>query len=272
MIQSDKLVWLSNAQNDFIHGFNGEYIKLMTIDNSHCHWDEETSKQYLDYGRYFVPAREQQLHIMVNLLKGLPQASLILELCCGEGLLAEMILDTFSGSSYWGLDGSAMMLEKAGQRLSRFGDRVKLSSFDLAVRSWRRLERPVQAVVSSLAIHHLDGAGKQVLFKDVYLMLAQGGAFIIADMVDPSSIPGRNVAADAWDEVVRERALELDGNTRGWDFFQREGWNTYRYPDPDDIDQPSPLFDQLKWLEQAGFVDIDVHFMQAGHALFSGWK
>jgi len=32
------------------------------------------------------------------------------------------------------------------------------------------------------------------------------------------------------------------------------------------------VFDQLVWLEQAGFVDIDVHFFQAGHALFSGWK
>ncbi len=170
------------------------------------------------------------------------------------------------------MDGSAVMLERAGQRLARFADRVRLTSFDLADRSWRRLEHPVQAVVSSLAIHHLDGEGKQLLFQDVYALLTQGGVFIIADMVDPATNPGRNVAADAWDEVVRQRSLELDGSTAGWDFFLREGWNTYRYLDPDDIDHPSPLFDQLKWLEQSDFVGIDVHFMQAGHALFSGWK
>jgi tRNA (cmo5U34)-methyltransferase len=91
-------------------------------------------------------------------------------------------------------------------------------------------------------------------------------------MVDPATNPGRNVAADAWDEVVRQRSLELDGSTAGLDFFKREGWNTYRYLDPNDIDHPSTLFDQLKWLEQSGFVGIDVHYMQAGHALFSGWK
>jgi len=34
----------------------------------------------------------------------------------------------------------------------------------------------------------------------------------------------------------------------------------------------SLLFDRLVWLKQADFVDIDVHFFQAGHALFSGWK
>lgn len=244
----------------------------MTNDNPQNPWDEETSKRYLDYGRYFVPAREQQMRIIVDLLKGLPQANLILELCCGEGLLAELLLDEIIDSSYWGMDGSAVMLEKAGERLARFGDRVRLTSFDLADRSWRRLEHPVQAVVSSLAIHHLDGEGKQLLFKDVYALLTQGGVFIIADMVDPATNPGRNVAADAWDEVVRQRSLELDGSTAGLDFFKREGWNTYRYLDPNDIDHPSTLFDQLKWLEQSGFVGIDVHYMQAGHALFSGWK
>lgn len=151
-------------------------------------------------------------------------------------------------------------------------NRIKLSSFDLADRSWRRLEQPVQALVSSLAIHHLDGVGKQVLFQDVYTMLTVGGAFIIADMVEPATPPGRNVAAEAWDDVVRQRSLELDGTTTGLNFFLQEGWNTYRYLDPDDIDHPSRLFDQLRWLEQAGFGDIDVHFMQAGHALFSAWK
>ena len=244
----------------------------MNNDNPQNQWDEETSKRYLDYGRYFVPAREQQMCIMVDLLKGLPQPSLVLELCCGEGLLAEILLDEIISSSYWGMDGSAVMLEKAGERLARFSDRVKLTSFDMADRSWLRLEHPVQAVVTSLAIHHLDGEGKQLLFRDVYALLMQGGVFIIADMVDPATNPGRNVAADAWDEVVRQRSLELDGSTAGLDFFKREGWNTYRYLDPDDIDHPSQLFDQLKWLEQAGFVSIDVHYMQAGHALFSGWK
>jgi tRNA (cmo5U34)-methyltransferase len=212
------------------------------------------------------------MKIMVDLLKGLPQVETVLELCCGEGMLAELLLDEFAGLSYLGLDGSLLMLEKAGQRLLRFGHRARLSKAELADRSWRQLEKPVQAVVTSLAIHHLDGEGKQGLFKDIYAMLLPGGAFIIADIVEPATSIGRNIAADALDEVVRQRSLELDGNTEALDFFLGEGWNNFRFFDPDDIDHPSLLFDQLKWLEQAGFGDIDVHFFQAGHALFSGWK
>ncbi len=244
----------------------------MTSDIPDNLWDEETSQRYLDYGRYFVPERERQMRISVDLLRNMSEPCSVLELCCGEGLLAELLLDEIPGSSYRGMDGSGLMLERAGQRLSRFGDRVRLSNFNLADHAWRKLDGPVNAVVSSLAIHHLDGEGKQLLFKDVYACLSPGGAFIIADMIEPATPPGRALAADAWDELVRERALELDGNTAGFDFFQREGWNTYRYLDPDDIDHPSPLFDQLKWLEQAGFIGIDVHYMKAGHALFSGWK
>jgi hypothetical protein len=32
------------------------------------------------------------------------------------------------------------------------------------------------------------------------------------------------------------------------------------------------LLDQLKWLEGAGFVDVDVYWMRAGHAIFGGRK
>ncbi len=252
--------------------YHGNWLGEMNSDNFPNRWDEDTSQNYLDYGRYFIPERKRQMRIMVDLLRNLPEPFDVLELCCGEGLLAELLLEGIPGSTYWGLDGSALMLDRASQRLSRFGARVRLGSFNLEDLSWRTLDNPVQVVVSSLAIHHLKGEGKQVLFKDVYAMLSVGGAFIIADMIAPATSPGRGVAADSWDEVVRERALELDGSTAGFDFFQRAGWNTYRYLDPDDIDHPSPLFEQLKWLEQAGFIGIDVHFIKAGHALFSGWK
>jgi SAM-dependent methyltransferase len=244
----------------------------MCNDNPPSKWDEDTSRRFLDYGKYFVPQRENQMQIIVDLLKGAPGQGTILDLCCGEGLLAELILRQLPWAYVVGMDGSPMMLDKARERLDHSPGRYELKEFDLADRSWRRLLQPVQAVVSMLAIHHLDGAGKQALFLDVYAMLSPGGVFIVADMVEPASQPGKEVAADAWDEVVCQRSFELDGDASGLDVFRREGWNTYRYLDPDDIDHPSPLYTQLKWLEQAGFANIDVHFFQAGHALFSGWK
>lgn len=130
------------------------------------------------------------------------------------------------------------------------------------------------AVVSSLAIHHLDSTEKQVLFKDVASILAPGGSFIIADLTEPMDRFGRKLAANTWDEAVRQRSLDLDGDLRGYDQFRQLGWNHYGEPgpEPDSIDKPSSLFDQLKWLEQAGFTDVDVFWMKAGHAIFGGRK
>ncbi len=235
-------------------------------------WDESSSQKFIDYGRYFVPDRERQLKTIVDLVPLLDQPGTIFELCCGEGLLAEALLERFPACTVYGFDGSPEMLQQAQTRLARFGSRFQPRSFDLAATSWRQVDQPLHAVVSSLAIHHLDGPQKQALFRDVYRMLAEGGALIIADVMAPADERGRELAANAWDEAVRERARELDGNLDGFAVFERERWNMYRYSDPDDIDKPSRLFDQLKWLEQAGFADVDVYWLRAGHAIFGGRK
>jgi SAM-dependent methyltransferase len=235
-------------------------------------WDETSSQAFIDYGRYFVPGREAQIAAFCDLVAPPDGPFDVAELCCGEGLLAEALLAHFPQCSVYGYDGSPAMLTRASERLVSYGERFRTRLFDLADRSWRRPEFCPHAVVSSLAIHHLDGPQKQALFQDIYALLADGGVFLIADVIEPATPAARGLAARAWDEAVRRRAIELDGHAAGFAFFERARWNMYRYFDPDDIDKPSRLLDQLDWLGQAGFVDVDVFWMQAGHALFGGRK
>jgi tRNA (cmo5U34)-methyltransferase len=235
-------------------------------------WTEETARLFIDYGKYFVPEREAQMQVFAGLLSHLNSVIDVLELCCGEGLLAETLLERFPALHLRGLDGSDGMLEHARQRLARFGDRFESGSFDLAAIDWRSGVPGYDAVVSSLAIHHLTGEQKLELFRDVRRMLRPGGVFIIADIVAIEGEMAKNQAADAWDAIVQKRSLELDGNTKAFGFFREEGWNMYRYFDPQDIDRPSSLMDQLKWMEQASFVEVEVHWLLAGHAIFSGMK
>lgn len=249
--------------------------QVMNMDNPDPHpngWTEDLSKQFVDYGRYFVPDRERQMQIMVDLLADLGPSATILELCCGEGLLAEALLEAYPTCSLRALDGSREMLARAGRRLARFEGRFLCQLFDLASNSWRTFETPVNAVISSLAIHHLPGPQKQALFSDISRMLSPGGVLVIADVVEVVSHAGKRLAAEEWDQEVRRRSYELDGSFNAFEFFQREGWNMHRYLDPDDIDKPSPLLDQLKWLEEAGFIDVEVNWTFAGHAIFSARK
>ncbi len=235
-------------------------------------WGAAASQTFIDYGRYFVPEREQQLATFCDLIPSRDAPFNIIELCCGAGLLAGALLDRFPSCTIYGYDGSPEMLDHARTSLAHYGQRFQTMRFDLADRAWRTTAFRVHAVVSSLAIHHLDGAQKLELFRAVHDMLADGGVLVVADVVEPAGARSTETAARAWDEAVRKRSLEFDGNLAAFAAFEREKWNMYRHFDPDDIDKPSRLLDQLKWLEQAGFLDVDVYWMLAGHAIFGGCK
>jgi len=99
---------------------------------------------------------------------------------------------------------------------------------------------------------------------------APGGALLIADLVKPATAAGAALAARAWDGAVRRRSLEIAGTLGPYETFRAERWNYYADPEPDPIDQPSTLLDQLRWLEEAGLTGVDVHWMKAGHAIFGG--
>jgi tRNA (cmo5U34)-methyltransferase len=246
-----------------------------TLDSSTPHWDETASQHFIDYGHYFVPEREQQIEIFCTLIPTQAEPFNVLELCCGAGVLAGAVLTHHPTATVYGYDGSPEMLHRAQSALAAYGSRFQAQLFELAETDWRRPNWPVHAVLSSLAIHHLDGAQKQALFRDVYTMLAPAGVFVIADVILPAPGLGWTVAANAWDQAVRQRALALDGKLDALQRFEELRWNMYRYfdpADPEEIDKPSSLLDQLKWLETAGFDAVDVYWLQAGHAIFGGRK
>ena len=108
---------------------------------------------------------------------------------------------------------------------------------DLAVRERDDVAAgPFDVVVSALAVHHLDRAGKADLFRRVAGVLAPGGRFVLGDVIEP---------VDPADVVT-----PIDGV----------------------FDQPSPIADQLRWLADAGFdaeavwVERDLAVLVAGRA------
>jgi tRNA (cmo5U34)-methyltransferase len=234
-------------------------------------WDEADSREFIDSGRIFVPDREEQIATVLDLIPE-PGDGLLVDLCCGAGPLTAALLERFPRARVLAMDLSPAMLEHVRTTLDAHRDRLQTRQFDLSDLSWRRFPEPVHAFVSSLAIHHLDGAGKRRLFRDLAAALAPGGAVVIADLVRPASPAGQALAAKAWDEAVRRRALEIARDLAPYEVFRDERWNFYSDPDPDPIDQPSPLIDQLRWLAEAGLTGVEVHWLKAGHAVFGGFR
>ncbi len=233
-------------------------------------WSEENSSDFVQYGKYFVPDREEQIEIICSLLLAQGRVYRVLELCCGEGLLAASLLERIPNCQVIGLDGSPTMIKKARQDLAIYGERFRANMFNLSQNNWRHEYHELDAIVSSLAIHHLEDEQKRSLFEDCFHMLAPGGLLVIADLIEPASEEARTLAANAYDEAVQQRALALNGDLDVFEKFQQLRWNLFRYPD--EMDKPSGLTDMLDWLRAIGYSGIDVYWLKAGHAIFGGYR
>jgi tRNA (cmo5U34)-methyltransferase len=169
------------------------------------HFDPAT---YLDMITAEVPAyRELQRHL-AEATAGI-EAGAILELGVGTGETAAAVMAVHPAARLTGIDESGPMLARASDRFPAADLRVQ------------RLEDPLpegtyDLIVSALAVHHLDAAGKADLFRRVRGRLRPGGRFVLADVV----VPG-----DPHDVVT---------------------------PIDPPYDQPSTLADQLGWLREAG--------------------
>ncbi|MBO0805552.1 MAG: class I SAM-dependent methyltransferase [Nocardiopsaceae bacterium] len=233
-------------------------------------WRMSDTELFSRYGDVFVPRRREQVSAVCDLLADIPVPH-VLDLCCGEGLLAEEYLGRSDGHRVTVLDGSAEMLELATKRLRRFGDRVSVVRADISNRDWRR-ESGYGGVMTSLAVHHLDGPGKRELYRDIRRMLVPGGVFVMADLIEPASAVTRKLAGDHWRQAVAAESAARFGGDEALDAFERSEWNYYRLTEPDPYDKPSSIAEHVDWLREAGFADVDVAWLFAGHAVFTGTK
>jgi tRNA (cmo5U34)-methyltransferase len=173
---------------------------------SQFHFDPVT---YLEMIREELPRYEELQEQTAAAAEGAQVAS-ILDLGVGTGETARRVLARHPGAALVGIDESADMLARAREalpaaelRVGRLEDPLPPGPFDL--------------VVSALAIHHVDGAGKRDLFARIRGVLRPGGRFVLADVVVP--------------EEPQDAVTPLS-----------EGF-----------DLPDRLDDQLAWLRAAGF-------------------
>lgn len=242
------------------------------MDEPSTGWDEESSIEFIELGDIITPSRQEQMDFVASLVPANAMDSFsIVDLACGAGALSEAVLRRFPASRALLLDGSAAMLQRAAQQLSSYIGRTEFAHFDLRARDWlERLPSDLRCFVSSLAIHHLDGAEKRALFIDLVAALPPGGGLLIVDLVEPVNDRAWTAYGDLWDAIVQQQSLAYTGSASSYERF-RDGWNHYRDPDLE-FDQPSGLFEQLRWLSDAGLSQVDCFWLRAGHAVYGGYK
>jgi SAM-dependent methyltransferase len=163
------------------------------------------------------------------LLEALPErVERCLDLGTGDGRLLALVRGRHPEAEAVGLDSSPPMLERARERFGG-ADGVELREHDL--------NEPLsgigtaEAVVSGLAIHHLEDQRKRELFGEVHDLLAPGGVFANLDLV-------RSASARLHERFRREIGRVED----------------------DPADRLAGLDEQIAWLRAAGFAEVECHF------------
>lgn len=165
----------------------------------------------------------------------------VLDLGAGTGMLAGFVRAAHPEVELTLLDGAAAMLAEA--RGSLGDDGVSYVVGDLA---GPLPEGPWDAVVSALAVHHLDDASKRDLFERVARALRPGGVFVDAEQV-AGPTPAFTALYEAWHEAGARARGSDDAEWAG--AVERMAY-----------DRCASVEDQLAWLRAAGFAEADCLF------------
>jgi tRNA (cmo5U34)-methyltransferase len=180
----------------------------------------------------------------------------VIDLGCGTGTVAERVLASFPNAQVTCLDLAENMIAMARAKLKHHphvhyvaGD---FNNFDL--------DGNYDVVVSSLALHHLmTNDDKRQFYRRIYGSLRSGGVLYNADVVLGSSDFLQAVYMQQW-RIFMGRKVSREEIEGKW------------IPKYEAEDRPAKLTDQLAWLAEIGFADVDVIWKNYNFAVYGGRK
>jgi tRNA (cmo5U34)-methyltransferase len=177
----------------------------------------------------------------------------VLDLGAGTGLLSAAVLDRHPDAELVLLDGAPEMLAQARDRLPAASSTTVVGDLRAALPAG-----PFDAVVSALAIHHLEDPQKRELFARIHAVLRPGGVFVNAEQVLADTPWLREREREMWRESCRvagaSEAEIADAETRM------------------EFDHCSGVPSQLDWMGAAGFQDRECFFKRLQFAVLAGWR
>lgn len=173
----------------------------MSGSKSLAFYDDRSRAEHYHQKKGFAPARKERMHqVTLDLLTLLtsPQST-VLELGAGTGLFTQRLLKADHFREIYVTDGADAMLAIAQETLESAHTSLNFLRLDFTT-SWsgKFAGIGIDAVTSSMAIHHADDKGQ--LFQQVFRTLKPKGVFVFADHMAGASPCVQQL-------IARERAL-----------------------------------------------------------------
>lgn len=178
----------------------------------------------------------------------------IADLGAGTGILSFMLAKRFPKSDLTLIDVTPEMLEEAQKKFHNTHN----MRYEIKDYAHEDLESNYDLVVSAMSIHHLEQDSQYNLYARIFDRMNPGGAFINADLVKGPSDSIDRMYRDLWVDFIRNNGLKDSQIEKIQERMQ--------------LDQPSPLFDHITWLNRIGFTDVDCFYKYFNFAVVSGRK
>lgn len=223
---------------------------------------------FLTKTREARPFQTEQHDIMLRLIsKSQPTVNNFIDLGCGDGILANTVLNKYSHANGLLLDYSPSMLNAAKNRMGHFNNQRIIQS-DLSNGNWQDIviNKP-EVVVSGYAIHHLKNGRKYELFEEIFNVLKPGGIFINMEHVASTSKLGNSLFNELTVDTQHAK-LTKEGKNQNKTDLMKEHLNR-----PDQLENILlPVTTQCDWLKEIGYIDVDCYFKCFEFAVYAGIK
>jgi len=178
----------------------------------------------------------------------------VIDLGCGTGTVAACVLDSFPKAQVTCLDLAENMVAMAKTKLARH----PLVNYVVSDFNAFAFDGKFDVVVSSLALHHLvTDEDKRNFYRRIYNTLASGGVFYNADVVLGSNDFLQDLYMKQWRNFMSRNVSEDEIEHKWIPKYQAE-------------DRPAKLMDQLEWMAEIGFADVDVVWKYYNFAVYGG--
>ncbi|MEG0261096.1 MAG: methyltransferase domain-containing protein [Lysinibacillus sp.] len=225
---------------------------------------EDVTKHYLHQVRGGIPFGAEQAEIMLQVVNHFTEKpAIIMDLGCGNGFLAEILLRTYPTAKAICIDHSKPMIEQAEIHLAAYSDRCELHVGDFSQSIGDYLEpNSVDCIVSGYAIHHLPNEMKKVVYADIYNLLKPRGIFINIEHT-----------ASVTEEIEKLHDELFVDHLAAYNKRKREVVASDYYSRSDKVDNILERVDiQVNWLREIGFIHADCYFKWMELAVFGGVK
>jgi tRNA (cmo5U34)-methyltransferase len=229
-------------------------LQIMATNNSRAVFDA-TAATYDRDRMKLIPGHEAFYAAALELIP--TDALRIVELGAGSGLFSSMLRAAFPEAHLTLIDFSENMLALARQRLGSNSDAAQIT-FSLADYTTEPLPAYSDAVVSSLSIHHLEDERKRALLPHIFAALRPGGIFINADHIAGPTPELEQTYQLRW--LADVRALGATEQQIADSLFRQQE------------DRRTPVAEQLAWLRDAGFDNVDCWYKHSSFAVMSGTR